>query len=377
MEINPETEGKDLQRKDILWRNVRYSLIIIGTLLLFILGIEIVVSALESGREESISAIFSTTSNPFTAFFIGVVLTAMMQSSSTTTAIAVAMVASGSIQLESAVAVVMGANLGTTITSMVVSLGFINNRKEFKRAVSASSFHYFFNLFTILILFPLELYNNFLSKISYKVASYFFSNSITIATSKVKVWSLFDPVNDFLQSINPVFAGIVGLIIIFASILLFRRVISSLLLAKSPQAFSRFFFKNRVKSFAWGIITTAAIRSSTITTSVVVPIVSKRITPLRQATPFILGANLGTTITAFFAATLSQSSAGVMSIAIAHFLFNLFGVLVFFPIASMEKVILATAKSFGKICADHKYLILIFILATFFFIPFLIIYVTQ
>jgi sodium-dependent phosphate cotransporter len=378
VESERETPPIEINHNNVLWRNLRYALYVSVTLLFFILGIEIIVSSLQNAGEESINAILRATSNSFTAFFIGVVVTAMMQSSSTTTAITVALVASGTIQIHSGVCIVMGANLGTTITSMIVSFGFISEKKEFKRAVSASGYHFFFNLFTILILFPLELYNQFLSRLSLTITKYFFSNSAPAALAEgVKAGSLFDPINHLLQAVSPVFAVLFGLILIFSSILFFRRIISSLLKAQSPEAFSRFFFKNRVKSFIWGIITTAAIRSSTITTSVVIPIVSKRITSLKHASPFILGANLGTTITAFFAASLNQSNSNVMSIAMAHFLFNLIGVILFFPFPEIEKVVLFSAKSFAKISAAHKFVLLGFILATFFFFPFLMIYITQ
>src|SRR5688572_32986229 len=83
--------------------------------------------------------ILLATSNPFTGLFIGLLITAMLQSSSTTTALVVALVASGSITLQSAVPIIMGANVGTTITSTIVSLGFINKKKEFRRAVAAGT----------------------------------------------------------------------------------------------------------------------------------------------------------------------------------------------------------------------------------------------
>ena len=107
---------------------------------------------------------------------------------------------------------------------------------------------------------------------------------------------------------------------------------------RSPEFFGRFFFKNSLKSFSWGLLTTAAIRSSTITTSVVVPIVAKKVANLGQAAPFIMGANVGTTITAFIAATLNAHAASAISIAIAHFLFNLIGVMLFFPIPVLRRL---------------------------------------
>jgi sodium-dependent phosphate cotransporter len=147
--------------------------------------------------------------------------------------------------------------------------------------------------------------------------------------------------------------------------------------ATSPENFSRFFFKNQLKSFGWGLVTTAAIRSSTITTSVVVPIVAKKIATLRQAAPFILGANIGTTLTAFIAATLNSNSLGGISIAIAHFLFNLVGVLIFFPIPGLNLLPLKLASGLGDLTQKNRLAGFGFILITFFILPFALIYLSQ
>jgi solute carrier family 34 (sodium-dependent phosphate cotransporter) len=132
-----------------------------------------------------------------------------------------------------------------------------------------------------------------------------------------------------------------------------------------------------LKSFAWGLVTTAAIRSSTITTSVVVPIVGKKITGMRQAAPFIMGANMGTTITAFIAVTLNSNTSGAISIAIAHFLFNFIGVLIFFPIPVLQKLPISLANGLGKLTLKYRLAGLVFLLLTFFFIPFSLIYLNR
>src|SRR5690606_2294375 len=144
----------------------------------------------------------------------------------------------------------------------------------------------------------------------------------------------FTPVTDFLvtEISNAFLLSILALLLLFTSIVIFRRLISNLLKVRSPESFSRFFFKNQSKSFLWGLLTTAAIRSSTITTSVLVPMVAQKIIRIREAAPFIMGANVGTTITALIAGLLSVNTPSAMSIAIAHFLFNFFGVLLFFTI---------------------------------------------
>ena len=78
----------------------------------------------------------------------------------------VAMVASGSLDIYSAIPMVMGANIGTTLTSNIVSLSFITSREEFRRAICAATVHDHFNILTTFILLPLQYYYNFLGHIS-------------------------------------------------------------------------------------------------------------------------------------------------------------------------------------------------------------------
>lgn len=338
------------------------------------------VSSLQHLGRDVVQTIIQATLNPFTGLFIGLLITAMIQSSSTTTAMVVALVASGSITLQSAIPIIMGANVGTTITSTIVSLGFISRKKEFRRAVAAGTYHCFFNLLTVVILFPLEYYYEFLSSLSSSIGHYFFKPTAEQLENQVfHLWSGFGPLIEAL--VNAISNGFILIIVsfslLFGSILLFRKLISDLLKAKTPEAFSRFFFKNQLKSFVWGLLTTGAIRSSTITTSVVVPIVAKKITSLKQAAPFIMGANIGTTITAFIAVTLNSNTSGAISIAIAHFLFNLIGVLIFFPVPVLRKVPIALANGLGRLTLKYRLIGFVFILLTFFFIPFSLIYFNQ
>src|SRR6185295_17512768 len=279
----------------IIFRNTAYILL---ALLIFLFALELMLSSLQHLGKIAAETIILATSNPFTALFIGLLITAIIQSSTATTSMTVALVASGSLTLESAVPIIMGANIGTTITSTIVSLGFLPKKKEFRRAVAAGTYHDFFNILTATILFPLEYYYGFLSSISLWVSDLFFSPvSKPTENTTSHFWSGFGPLIDFLiTSVNsPFLLALIAVTLLFISILIFRKLISDLLAAKSPERFSRFFFKNPLKSFAWGLITTAAIRSSTITTSVVVPIVAKKIVSLKQAAPFIMGANVGTT----------------------------------------------------------------------------------
>lgn len=371
-------QGND--KKTRLWKTAKVILLITGMLILFLFALDLMTSSLQQLGAGTAQTIIRATSNPFTALFIGMLITAMIQSSSTTTAMTVAMVASGSLSLPGAVPIIMGANVGTTITSTVVSLGFIKKKKEFKRAVASGSYHCFFNLLTVLILFPLEYYYGFLSSTAAKAAHYFITPGAQVVRAQTGFFnSPFDGLVNYLIRIAPseVVLILLSFVLLFLSILLFRKLISDLLRASTPENFSRFFFKNPLKSFGWGLITTATIRSSTITTSMVVPIVAKKLATLRDAAPFIMGANIGTTITAFIAATLNTNTLGGIGIAMAHFLFNLIGVLLFFPIPGLRQVPLKLADGLGELTQKNRLAGFGFILLTFFILPFMLIYLSQ
>lgn len=354
-------------------------LYILGAFLLFLFALDLMISSLQHLSKTVAETILLATSNPFTGLFIGLLITAMLQSSSTTTSLTVALVASGSITIPNAIPIIMGANIGTTITSTIVALSFINKKKEFKRAVAAGTYHDFFNILTALVLFPLEYYYGFLSGISIWITDTLFVTSNSVVSTSQSNWPLFSGLTTFLINLIPsaFVVTVIAVILLFSSILIFRKLISDLLEAKSPEAFSRFFFKSPLKSFTWGVLTTAAIRSSTITTSVVVPIVAKKVATLRQAAPFIMGANIGTTVTAFIAAILNSNTSAAISIAIAHFLFNFIGVCLFFPLPLLSRLPLHLANELGKLTLKYRLAGFVYLLLTFFFIPFSLIYFNQ
>lgn len=357
-------------------QTVRIALFIIASLGVFLFAIELMEAALRS-EGSSLQTILKVTANPFEGFALGLLVTAIIQSSSATTSLAVAMVASGSLELTAAVPVIMGANIGTTITSSITSLGFLTRKREFRRAVAAGTYHCFFNLLTALLLFPLEYHYAFLSKISIGITRLFISpGSLQVSNKETMGW-----IEQLSSSVsaavgNGILVFLIAFVILLCSILVFRKLISDLLEAKSPGSFSRFFFGGDTRAFGWGFLTTAAIRSSTITTSVVVPIAAKKVVGLNRVSVFIMGANVGTTVTAFVASLFSSNTSS-LSIAIAHFLFNVIGVFLFFPIPALRQVPVRMAKEFGKMTARHRFIGFAFILLTFFLIPFGFIYLNQ
>jgi len=378
MENNPETENIPPatagQWKPVL-RNTIYILL---ALITFLFTLDLMIASLQHLGRDAAEVIILATSNPFTGLFIGLLITAIIQSSSATTSMMVALVASGAITLEGAIPILMGANVGTTITSTIVSLGFITKKKEFRRAVTIGTYHDFFNILTVLILFPLEYYFGFLSGLAQYIATSFFNEPIGVAQKQFNLLGdRFGFIINFIVTTidNGFILAVLSIGLLFGSILFFRKVLSRTLGFGSQERFQQFFFKSPLKSFGWGLLTTAAIRSSTVTTSLVVPLVAKKIVKIKSAFPFVLGANIGTTITAFIAALFNSNAA--ISIAIAHFLFNLLGVIIFFPVPFVNQLPIKLANGLGRLTLKYRLAGFLYVLLTFFFIPFSLIYFNK
>ena len=125
-----------------------------------------------TGGKEGAEAIFAFAQNPFVGVIMGLLATALVQSSSTVTSVIVGMVAGG-LPVSIAIPMVMGANMGTTVTNTLVSLGHVGNREEFRRAFAAATVHDWFNLLAIVIFLPLEIFFGYLEKASYMLAHMF------------------------------------------------------------------------------------------------------------------------------------------------------------------------------------------------------------
>jgi len=103
---------------------------VVLSLYLFLVGINGLSTAIKHLGGDFAEKMLSTTSNPFIALFIGILSTTIFQSSSTTTSLIVGMVSSGALNLSGAIPMIMGANIGTTVTNIIVSIGHINRGNE-------------------------------------------------------------------------------------------------------------------------------------------------------------------------------------------------------------------------------------------------------
>lgn len=343
---------------------------------LFLIAIDLMsVSVGLLGQDAARSLIVD--SNPFIGFFIGLLATALMQSSSIVSAMTVAIVASGALPLTSAVPIVLGANIGTTLTSTLVALGFIGNRNLFRKAISGATIHDFFNIVTAVIVFPLEYYFGFLSKLSQGLIQITGLSNGQLPNEGQNFTYGFSKASNFFAEMLPnnVFAIIISLVLLYISVKILSRVIYTRLIGSSKDKLQRYIFANPFKSFGWGIVITSGVQSSSITSSLIVPLVASSKIQLKHAFPFIMGANIGTTITALIAA-INKSDAA-LSLALVHLIFNLIGVLIFLPWPVLRRIPVWMAYKFGVLTLDSRVIGFSYVLFTFFLLPFTLIYIGQ
>jgi len=340
-----------------------------------------------SGFAEQFVIIYS---NPFCGLFTGILVTSLVQSSSATTSLIVGLAGSGLLPLESAIPMVIGANMGSTITSLLVSFTFITRKEDFRRAFTAATMHDFFNVFTILVFFPLEMFFHIIEKSALFLTDIFQNVGGIAFTSPVKM--IIDPVTKSAQhllldtfGIADVLASIilliVAILIVVFSLIYLVKTMRSLVINTTEKVIDRLLFRNTFTAFTLGMLLTAVIQSSAVTVSMVVGMVAAGFLDLNRAYPFTLGANIGTTITALLASLVtlnSESGAAVntigLTVALSHLVFNIYGTMIFLP---LRKVPIFCATKFGQFASEFKVLAVIFVICGFYVVPLALIFLTR
>ena len=353
---------------------------IFAILYLFLVSIGMIGSAFKGMGKEFAVQLIQSNAGPLIGLFIGILATSIIQSSSTTTSLVVGMVAAGTfgddfrIAVAAAVPYIMGANIGTSITNLIVSLGYIVNKNEFRRAFSASIVHDFFNVMSVLILFPMEMAFGLISKSASWLAellvgseSFSFNSPIKLITDPAVAWvkELFK--QQEIINYNWLLL-IVAFLLLFLSLRYLSKLIRSLVIHKLEAFFDSHIFKTAGRAMLFGVFITILVQSSSITTSLVVPLAGAGILRLEQIFPYTLGANIGTTITALLASLVSGTIAP-LAVAFSHLIFNIFGIAIIWPIERVRNIPIITAKWFTEIAIQNKIYPIIYILVVFFIVP--------
>ena len=353
---------------------------VITALYMFLVGINGMSSAIKHMGAGVAESIFTATSNPFVALFIGVFATVLFQSSSTTTSLIVGMVSSGALGISGAIPMIMGANIGTTVTNTIVSVGHINKGNEFKRAFAASTVHDFFNILAVIIIFPIEITFHFIEKLARTLAEILFGSvlNVDVLQAKSPIKAAVKSGAKFIESFtfdNNIFYLVISVLITFLCLASIVKLLRSLVLEKIEAFFDQYIFKTALRAIGFGIILTIMVQSSSITTSLVVPLAGAGVLTLQKIFPFTLGANIGTTVTALLAA-LTGTVAALIA-AISHLLFNIFGILIIYCIPQLRAIPLMLAEKISELSVKNKFIPIIYLLIMFGAIPLSIILLTT
>jgi sodium-dependent phosphate cotransporter len=373
-------DGKKNSAKQIALRVLFLTVI----MFFFLMSLKLMSTGFKSFGKEAMHDLIKGTENPFVGLFVGLLATAIIQSSSTTTSMVVGFVGAGLLPLTHAVPVILGANIGTSVTSTIVSIGHISNKKEFRKAIAAATAHDFFNILMVAAVLPLQLLTGFLSNMALwlndmLLAMISFGDTESSPGGFEGLDAIIKPPVHLLHDVwfngNGYFTVPIALIILLFSLRMLSKTLKAIFIGKNKKAFEARIFGNPYKAMGWGFGLTAAVQSSSVTSSLTVPLVASGVISLRKAFPFLLGANIGTTITALIA-SLTDANQGAVTIALCHFLFNAIGVFFFLLIPQMRKIPIKMARKLGYWTMKNRLIGFAYILVVFFILPFILIYIS-
>ncbi|XP_068177758.1 solute carrier family 34 member 2a [Antennarius striatus] len=439
-------------------------ILLLGFLYLFICSLDILSSAFQLVGGKAAGDIFqdnSVLSNPLAGLVIGVLVTLLVQSSSTSSSIVVSMVSSGLLTVQLAVPIIMGTNIGTSVTNTLVAMTQAGERSTFRRAFAGATVHDFFNWLSVLVLLPLEVASGYLYVVtkliidSFKIESGEAPDLLNVITdvltdsiiqldesvitgiatgdpearnkSLIKKWCQtftnttlmnvtvpgpenctspsfcwFDGNYTFtLKNISEtynvkkcthLFVNVnlsdlaVGLILLALSLLvlcscliLIVKLLNSMLKGQVAGVIKKVINTDFPFPFGWltgyiailvGAGMTFIVQSSSVFTSAITPLVGIGVISIERAYPLSLGANIGTTTTAILAAMASPGErlANALQIALVHFLFNISGIILWYPIP-FTRIPIRLSKGLGNITASYRWFAVVYIICCFFVLP--------
>uniref|UniRef100_A0A8C2SIH2 Solute carrier family 34 member 3 n=1 Tax=Capra hircus TaxID=9925 RepID=A0A8C2SIH2_CAPHI len=359
---------------------------LLGGLYLFICSLDILSSAFQLLGSKVTGDIFKDNvvlSNPVAGLVIGVLVTVLVQSSSTSSSIVVSMVASKLLTVRASVPIIMGVNVGTSITSTLVSMAQSGDRDEFRRAFGGSAVHGIFNWLTALVLLPLESAAAPLERLSALILGAANLQPGGHAPDILKV--LTQPLTHLIVQLDAdVLMGSATGNATNRSLIkrwcgtreqtVRRRGGGEAGLGVNGSRFADF-----PRPFGWlsgylamlvGAGLTFVLQSSSVFTAAIVPLIGVGVISLERAYPLFLGSNTGTTTTALLAALASPSDMllSAVQVALIHFFFNLAGILLWYLVPFLRLPI-PLAKHFGNLTASYRWVAVAYLLLCFLLLP--------
>jgi len=358
--------------------------VVIGLLYLFLAAVRLLEGGIKGFGEGFTESLFQSVDNPIAGLAVGVLGTVLVQSSSVSTTAIIGLVAitgPSGLSVENAVPMIMGANIGTTVTNTLVALTHMRQSTEFRLAFTAATMHDFFNLIAVAILLPLELTTRVLSRTAEAITELVSGGDVGgkfNSPIKGAVKWLSGILEDVVAAIfgeGNIFATamlIIGLGLIFLTLTLITKNMRLLVARRIETTLNAALAKSGLIGIVTGMIVTIAVQSSSITTSILIPLVASGILVVRNAYPITLGANVGTTITALLAA-LGAGEVDALTIAFVHTLFNIAGIVILYPWTRIRYIPVQAAEKLADIAIGKKWLALGYTGGMFVLLPIILI----
>ena len=353
-----------------------------------------------AGGKQGAQEIFKFATNPFMGLILGIFATALVQSSSTVTSVIVGLVAGG-LPVHTAVPMIMGANIGTTVTNTLVSLGHITKPLEFQRAFAAATVHDVFNFLAVAIFLTIEIIVTYinpsnqglLEMLTEPIAATFAGSADVNVKSFNFIKPLTKPVisifhakgDGLFDGFGPIAGGIsmivLALVCIFTSILMLGKVLKKNLTGRAERVFHAAVGRGPVSGIVSGTVVTVLVQSSSTTTSLIIPMAGSGVMKLKQIFPFTLGANIGTTVTAMIASLGGGESPefaqAALQIALVHLFFNLFATVLIYGIPLLRNIPLNVSEWLAALAIKRRSLAVLYVVVLYFLLPFIFLMITQ
>jgi len=313
-----------------IYKNVLYTVV---ALYFFLSSIVLIKDSAErvgkSLAEQILYLVHDTTSG----VFAGWISTAMLHSSGAFDSIILAFTSAGILPMRLSVATIIGAELGTTVTPQLISiLGYIRKKgDEFRSSFRVSQMHFWYNLFCLMIFYPLELLTGLFTGIAY-AGSYLFSGvqGLAVIPSLLEVITPWIPP---LLEYMPPWAGLIGGVVLLISALMLAEQ-SMTATFSMPRSWNliKATFAKPLRSFLAGFIFTIFVPSTTVMVSLLVPLAASGVIGADYyILPYIIGANIGTVFDVMMAA-FATGDPVALGVWIVHLSINIISAAIFFPL---------------------------------------------
>lgn len=345
-------------------------------LYLFLIAVDLLGDGIAGLGEDFTDQLFRGVEHPLAGLAVGVLATVLAQSSSVTTSAIVGMVGAGVLSVGDAVPMIMGANIGTTVTNTLASIGSMRRPEDFRRAFAGATMHDFFNLASVAILLPIELLTGVLAR-----TAVFLSDIVGDAEGGEFTSPVHEAVSAGTGLVDSAVTAVVGtprlaavvllvagIVLIFSTLVAITRNMRVVVAGPAERSLNAVLGRSGVLGMLVGALLTIAVASSSISTSLLIPMIAAGVLRLENAYPVTLGANLGTTLTALLAALAVPQISG-LQIALVHLLFNIVGTLVFYPVPFMRRLPLLAARWTADQAVKRRTVVLVYVVLAFVALP--------